>query len=40
MTKREIIFETEQQAASYVIECEMRGRKFITTGRRSIIIFD
>lgn len=37
---KEITFETEQQAASYVIECQMRGRKFITTGRRSIIIFE
>lgn len=37
---REIKFRTEQQAASYVIDCEMKGRKFITTGRRSIVIFD
>ena len=37
---KELRFETEQQAASYVIECQMRGRKFITTGRRSIVIFD
>lgn len=37
---REIKFHTEQQAASYVIDCEMKGRKFITTGRRSIVIFD
>lgn len=37
---KEIFFQTEQQAASYVIECEMRRRKFITTGRRSIIFFD
>ena len=35
-----ITFETEQQAASFVIECMMRGRKFTATGRRSIIVFD
>lgn len=35
-----LVFETEQQAASYVIECEMRDRKYVTTGRKSIIVFD
>lgn len=37
---KQVTFETEQQTASYVIECEMKGRKFIVTGRKSIIIFD
>lgn len=35
-----ITFETEQQAASFVIECMMRGRKHVVTGRKSIIIFE
>ena len=37
---KELKFETEQQAASYVIGCEMKGRKYITTGRKSIMAFE
>lgn len=37
---KEIKFETEQQAASFVIECQMRGRKYIATGRKSVIVFN
>lgn len=35
---RIIQFESEQQAASYVIECEMRGKKYTVLGRKSIMI--
>lgn len=37
---KEIKFETEQQAASFVIECMMRGRKFQATGRKSVVVFN
>lgn len=37
---KELKFETEQQAASYVIECEMRGHKYTTIGRKSIMVFE
>lgn len=37
---KKLEFESEQQAASYVIECEMIGRKYIATGRKSIVVFE
>lgn len=37
---KEIKFETEQQAASFVIECMMRGRKYMATGHKSVVVFD
>lgn len=37
---KELKFKTEQQAASFVIECEMNGRKYIPVGRKSIIVFE
>ena len=37
---KEIKFKTEQQAASFVIECMMRGRKFQATGIKSVVVFD
>lgn len=37
---KQIKFETEEQMESYVIDCIASGRKFTTTGRKSIIIFE
>ena len=37
---KEIKFETEQQAAAFVIECAIKGRKFTTTGRKTVVVFD